>query len=51
MNPDQTAPMEQSDLDPYGLHYRLPKKISRRGKQTTKVVTVGLRINLTAIYF
>ena len=29
MNPDQTAPMEQSDLSSYCLQYRLPKKISR----------------------
>ena len=25
MNPDQTAPWEQSDLGPYCLQYRLPK--------------------------
>ena len=25
MNPDQTAPREQSDLGPYGLQYSLPK--------------------------
>ena len=31
MNPDKTAPNEQSDLGPYCLQYRLPKKISRRG--------------------
>ena len=24
MNPDQTAPLEQSDLGPYYLQYRLP---------------------------
>ena len=29
MNPDQTAPKEQSDLSPYRLQYRLPKYISR----------------------
>ena len=30
MNPDQTAPKEQSDLGPYCLQYRLTKKnISR----------------------
>ena len=29
MNPDQTAPWEQSDLGPYCLQYRLPKNISR----------------------
>ena len=32
MNPDQTAPKEQSDLDPYCLLYWLPKNISRREK-------------------
>ena len=31
MNPDQTAPKEQSDLGPYCLQYRLPKNISRQG--------------------
>ena len=30
MNPDQTAPKEQSDLGPYFLQYRLPKNIIRR---------------------
>ena len=30
MNPDQTAPKEQSDLGPYCLQYRLLKNISRR---------------------
>ena len=30
MNPDQTAPTEQSDLGPYFLQYRLSKNISRR---------------------
>ena len=39
MNPDQMAPEEQSDLGPYCLQYRLPKTISRRNEQTTKVVT------------
>ena len=29
MNPDQTAPLEQSDLGPYCLQYRLPKNIRR----------------------
>ena len=28
MNPDQTAPREQSDLGPSYSHYRLPKNIS-----------------------
>ena len=30
MNPDQTAPMEQSDLDPYCLQYWLPKKFEHK---------------------
>ena len=40
MNPNQTkgAVWDQSDLGPYCLQYRLPN-ISRREKQTTKVVT------------
>ena len=29
VNPDQTAPWEQSDQGPYCLQYRLPKKLSR----------------------
>ena len=29
MNPDQTAPLEQSDLGSYCLQYRPPKFISR----------------------
>ena len=29
MNPDQTAPSEQSDLDPYCLQHRLSKNRSR----------------------
>ena len=36
MNTDQNAPMEQSDLGPYCLQYRLPKRISRQAEQTTK---------------
>ena len=39
INPDQTAPKEQSDLGPYCLQYRLPKNISRRLEQKTKVMT------------
>ena len=34
--------MEQSDLDPYCLQYRLPKNISRQEEQATKVVTAEL---------
>ena len=37
MNPDQTAPWELSDLGPYCLQYGLPKNISRREVQTTKL--------------
>ena len=29
MNPDRTAPLEQSDLGPYCLQYGLPKNIGR----------------------
>ena len=43
MNPDQTAPKEQSDLGPYCLQCRLPESI-RQEEQTTKVVTDGLRV-------
>ena len=35
MNPDQTAPWEQSDLGSYCLQYMLPKNISRREEQKT----------------
>ena len=35
MNSDSTAPNEHSDLGPYCLQYRLPKKGNR------KLVTVG----------
>ena len=45
MNPDQTAPKEQSDLGPYCLQYILPKYISRREKEITKFLTGGLRVN------
>ena len=45
MDPDQTAPKEQSDLGPYCLQYRLPKNISRREEQTTKVVIGGKKVN------
>ena len=39
MNPDQSAAKEQSDLGTYCLQYRLPKNISRRKQQMTKVLT------------
>ena len=35
MNPDLTAPREQSELGPYYLQYRLPKRISRQEELTT----------------
>ena len=35
MNPDQTAPWEQSDLGLYCLQYMLVKSISRREEQKT----------------
>ena len=47
MNPDKTAPfVQQSELGPYCLQYRLPKNISRREEQTTKVVTGGKLVKL-----
>ena len=43
---------EQSDLGPYSLQYRLPKNISRRKEQTSKVVTrVTRTANVWQIYF
>ena len=45
MDPDQTAPWEQSGLGPYCLQYNLPKNIRRREQQMAKVVTGGLRVN------
>ena len=45
VNPDQSAPKEQSDFGPYFLQYRVPKNISRREEQTTKVVTGRKRVN------
>ena len=48
MNPDQTAPKEQSDLSPYCLQYRQPMNISRHKEQTTKVVTGRLRAILSS---
>ena len=38
-------PREQSDLGPYCLQCRLPKNISRREMQKTKVLTGELRVN------
>ena len=49
--PDWTAHQrEQSDLSPYCLQHRLPKNISRREKQTTYVVTGGLRVKSWYIF-
>ena len=45
MNPDQNAPLEQSDLSPYYLKYRLLKGISRQEEKMTKNVSGGLRVN------
>ena len=46
--------MEADNLDrdqgSYSLHYRLPKIISRREEQTTKVVTGGLRVNVCLLF-
>ena len=36
MNPDQTAPWEQSDLGTYCLQFRLPKH-KQMSEQTTKL--------------
>ena len=33
INPDQTAPWDQSDLGPYSFQYRPPKYISRKGSR------------------
>ena len=46
MNPDQTAPLDQSELSSYCLQYRLSKNKSRQEEQTTTVVTGGLRVNV-----
>ena len=39
-------PWEQSDLGSYCLQYRLPKTISRWGKQKTNAVTSGWSVNM-----
>ena len=44
MNPDQTAPREQSDLGSYCLQYQLPENISRQGEQMTKVLAGGVKM-------
>ena len=38
MNPDKTAPEEQSDLGSYCLQYRTPMHIIIRSKHTTSVM-------------
>ena len=43
MNPDQTAPVVQSDLGPYCLQYRLPENIGRQEEQMTKVLAGGVK--------
>ena len=40
MDPDQTAPLEQSDLGPYCLQYRLPKNMSRGEEKTKKLCII-----------
>ena len=37
MSTDQTVPMEQFDLGPYCLRYRLPKNISTPGDKQQKL--------------
>ena len=44
MNPDQTAPNEQSELGPYCLQYRLPKNRSRQEQQMIKIMTRRIRV-------
>ena len=45
MNPDQTAPLEQSDLGPYHLQYNLSKTIlSRQEKQSTEIMNRRLKV-------
>ena len=45
MSPDQT------DLGPYCLQYKLPKKISRQDRQRTEVVTGGLRVKWNTVRY
>ena len=45
MDPDQTAPIEQSDLGPHCLSLPLLKHFRRREKQTTFVAIGALRVN------
>ena len=46
MNHDQTAPLEQSDLGPYCLQYRLSKNLSRRESRQQQVITGKRRVKL-----
>ena len=45
MNPDQTAPREQSYLSSYCLQYGYRRTLTKE-EQTTKVVTIRLRVNI-----
>ena len=51
MDPDQTAPKEQSDLCTYCLQYRLPKNISRRESRLQKLWMVGKGLIVVLVYF
>ena len=44
MDPEQTAPIKQSDLGPHCLPMRLVKHFSRQEKQTTFVAIGALRV-------
>ena len=44
MDPEQTAPMGQSDLGPHCLPWGLLKHFSRQEKQTTFVAIGPLRV-------
>ena len=49
VDPDQTAPTEQSDLGRHFLSKRLLKHFSRRKKQTTFVVIAAFRVNVVEL--
>ena len=46
MDPEQTAPQKQSDLDPHCLPKRILKKVDRQEKQTPIVVIGALRFKI-----
>ena len=48
LNPDQTAPKEQSDLGPYCLQYRLYKNINTQ-EQTRKAMTDGKMVKIWSL--